>query len=147
VDCETNYYQAFDGFDGSIDPMPSCQSCPSGGRCKDNKFLKNLAASSWTKVAETLFGKTNVLWRVAECPAGFSLERTVFNPAGDTCVECPDGKYSIAGSKWAGNNTAPEDFCIRCPAEGADCKVLFLSSQHNTPSFLLKVFVGLVRET
>jgi len=125
VDCETNYYQAFDGFDGSIERMPSCQSCPSGGTCKGNKFIKKLAASSWTQVAETSSGKTSVLWRVAKCPAGFSLERNVFNPAGDTCVECPDGKYNIAGSKWAGNNTAPEEFCIRCPAEGAECKVLF----------------------
>ena len=42
VDCETNYYQAFDGFDGSIERMPSCQSCPSGGTCKGNKFIKKL---------------------------------------------------------------------------------------------------------
>ncbi len=117
--------------------MSSCQSCPKGGTCKDNIFSKILPQSIWTqeKFLSVSDGKTNLLWRVAGCPAGFSLERTAYNPAGDTCEECPPGTYNVEGSRWSNQDAAPASFCLKCPVEGANCPVLLPSSQPNTSLF------------
>jgi hypothetical protein len=116
MDCETNYYKTDDGKGGS----PSCQTCPEGGTCKDNEFTGKLPGSIWTKVPQTIDGKTTLVMRVAACPVGFALVRTLFNPAGDQCEECQPGTYNIEGSKWSGKDTA-RAICLKCPAEGADC--------------------------
>jgi hypothetical protein len=117
MDCETNYYKTDDGKGGS----PSCQTCPEGGACKDNAFTGKLTGSIWTKFPQTIDGKIILAWRVDACPLGFSLVRTLFNPAGDQCEVCPPQTYNIEGSKWSGNDTARASFCLKCPVEGADC--------------------------
>ena len=117
MDCETNYYKTDDGKGGS----PSCQACPEGGTCKDNAFTRKLTGSIWTKVPQTIDGKIILAWRFDACPLGFSLVRTLFNPAGDQCEECPPETYNIQGSKWSGNDTSRANFCSKCPAEGAIC--------------------------
>jgi hypothetical protein len=119
-DCEINFYKT---DDGSVGGMSSCQSCPNGGTCKDNIFSKILPQSIWTqeKFVSVSDGKTNLLWRVAACPAGVSLERASYNPAGDTCEECPPGTYNVEGSRWSNQNAAPASFCLKCPVEGANC--------------------------
>ncbi len=117
MDCETYYYRTDDGEGGS----PSCQVCPEGGLCKDNKFTSKLTESIWTPVPQKIDGKTTLVMRVTACPVGFSLVRTLLNPAGDQCEECPPETYNIEGSKWSGNDTARASFCLKCPAEGADC--------------------------
>ena len=127
-DCEINFYKT---DDDSMGGMSSCQSCPSGGTCKDNKFARMLPQSIWTQEQYVSDGKTNLLWRVAACPAGFSLVRSAYNPAGDTCRECPPESYNIEGSEWSGSDTAPGTFCLKCPAEGADCPVALLPTQTN----------------
>jgi hypothetical protein len=128
-DCEINFYKT---DDGSMGGMSSCQSCPNGGTCKDNNFSKILPQSIWTQQKYVSDGKTNLLWRVAACPVGYSLERTAYNPAGDTCKECPPGTYNIEGSRWSNQDAAPASFCLKCPVEGANCPVLLPSSQPNT---------------
>ena len=127
MDCETNYYKTDDGKGGS----PSCQTCPEGGTCKDNAFTGKLTGSIWTPVTQKIDGKMILVMRVAACPVGFSLVRSLFNPAGDTCQECPPQTYNIEGSEWSGSDTAPGTFCSKCPAEGADCPVPLLPSQTN----------------
>ena len=76
-----------------------CLACPAGGDCIAGGDVVTFAAGNWSVVES--------VWRLQSCPPGYAP-----NDAGDGCVVCPAGKYSL--------QTGVNHECLPCPA-GGDC--------------------------
>lgn len=87
--------------------------CISGAAdsCFNNNGFSPMPGSVWEIGAKTLDGTR--LWRIMECPAGFTVQRFESAADLDDCIPCKDGYYLLQPS-FANLSVA----CLPCPIGG-----------------------------
>lgn len=91
-----------------------------GGTCDGSLLIPKVNGSLWND------DKSNGIYRIRQCPAGYVLIRDDAQPVLDRCVSCPPDTYSVElaifGAKlWNESVEYYNSYCHPCPRSVAMC--------------------------